>query len=715
MVSVLNYTYTISGNYIIAIITLSVVVNIILLPLYHFAEKLQNKERSVQSKLRPIIEEINAVFQGAERFMMMRTLYRQAKYHPVYAIRTSLGFLIQVPFFLAAYLLLLHYEPFNGVSVLWFSDLSQADKLVFNVNVMPIIMTVVNLASGFIYTKNLTKNEKIQIWVISILFLVLLYKSPVALVLYWTLNNVFSLFKNIAYHRFSKSLDVSLQPENSLSSKTKELWKKLQQNGSRFSIRQNIKDIATSGTLKIFLFLFIVERFSYYNLLSKPIASHTGFINFGLIISILLLIALSRKKLSSCSHFFLHYLGQQTITLKNSVGKKWIYPLWWSALFLMCLFKAKEYSDLGKKLGNNHVDVSATIATLCVILAFLCGLGLKSFFCRFDKKRRQHVIRAIIISILILLGVTFFISWITNSYAIKEPAHIKEYLAGVLCLLLIVTHYYRIQNVFYKLALFRDHLVINYLTIHPIFRIVLVIVLFINLAAFLRVESSPSTRQFYLLESLLIVFFFFIVFLNAVKKYKLKPTIWLFLSSLSLLYFMILLSGPMMLYASSHENILVSKLHLLLPHVSYFSLLFLFSVIVYLLASESFKKLIIFSVIFSIIVGYLYTFVLIKDFGQLDAFTFRNPGLLEMPLWQTIIEILAGILLAFCVWRFIPKFQKTLIPLLIIMLVSVSAYSSFQLISNKAIKAIAHTGNSEDRHKINTYSKHQNIVILMLD
>jgi hypothetical protein len=57
-------------------------------------------------------------------------------------------------------------------------------------------MTLVNIASGAVYTKGLPARDKVQAYGMSIVFLVLLYNSSAGLVLYWTCNNIFSLVKN---------------------------------------------------------------------------------------------------------------------------------------------------------------------------------------------------------------------------------------------------------------------------------------------------------------------------------------------------------------------------------------------------------------------------------------------------------------------------------------------------------------------------------------
>ena len=188
----------------IAIVLLSAAVNIMLLPLYNMAEKWQQKERDIQKKLKPKIDDIKAVFKGSERHMIISTYYRQNNYHPVYSLRNVIGLAIQVPFFIAAYHLLSHMPMTDAASSYYFlSDLRLEDKLInigsISLNLLPILMTAVNLVSAFVYSEKLDAKEKRQLVIMAFLFLVLLYKSPSGLVLYWTLNNIFSLLKNILY------------------------------------------------------------------------------------------------------------------------------------------------------------------------------------------------------------------------------------------------------------------------------------------------------------------------------------------------------------------------------------------------------------------------------------------------------------------------------------------------------------------------------------
>jgi len=188
----------------IAIILLSVIVNIMLLPLYNVAEKWQQKERDLQKGLKAKLDDIKAVFKGAERHMIIRTYYRQNNYHPIYSLRNIIGLAIQIPFFIAAYHLLSHM-PMTAVtsSYYFIADLRLEDSLLnirgISINVLPVVMTVINLISAFIYSGKLQKKEKWQLVIMAFIFLALLYRSPSGLVLYWTMNNIFSLIKNIIY------------------------------------------------------------------------------------------------------------------------------------------------------------------------------------------------------------------------------------------------------------------------------------------------------------------------------------------------------------------------------------------------------------------------------------------------------------------------------------------------------------------------------------
>lgn len=187
-----------------AIIGVSIVINFLALPLYNVADAIKDREREIQLKLESKTARIKKFFKGDERFMMMQTMYRQNHYHPFYSLRSSLSILIEIPFFIAAYHYLSHNEILQASNIDFgfiTLNLGAPDHIFktgpFFINILPIAMTLINVVSSMIYSKGAPKKELIQLYGLSLVFLVLLYESPSGLVIYWICNNIFSLLKNV--------------------------------------------------------------------------------------------------------------------------------------------------------------------------------------------------------------------------------------------------------------------------------------------------------------------------------------------------------------------------------------------------------------------------------------------------------------------------------------------------------------------------------------
>jgi YidC/Oxa1 family membrane protein insertase len=185
----------------LSIVGVSLVINFLILPMYRRSDALQEKERTEQKKLSHWVKHIRKTFHGDEQFMMLQEYYRQNNYKPIYALRGSISLLLQIPFFIAAYHYLSNLDALQGTSFLFITDMGRPDGLIrigsLSINLLPILMTSINFLSGAIYTKGFELKDKLQLYIMALLFLVLLYTSPSGLVLYWTCNNTFSLCKNI--------------------------------------------------------------------------------------------------------------------------------------------------------------------------------------------------------------------------------------------------------------------------------------------------------------------------------------------------------------------------------------------------------------------------------------------------------------------------------------------------------------------------------------
>jgi YidC/Oxa1 family membrane protein insertase len=187
-------------NHAFSIFGISIFVSMLCLPLYSKAEHIQENERQIQKKMAKRIRSIKKNFKGDEQYMILSMYYRENHYHPLMALRSSSSLLIQIPFFIAAYHFLSHYTALNGESFLFIRNLGAPDSLIplrpgVTINLLPILMTLINIISSLIYTQGFSTKEKAQLYIMALIFLVLLYRSPAALVLYWICNNIFSLVK----------------------------------------------------------------------------------------------------------------------------------------------------------------------------------------------------------------------------------------------------------------------------------------------------------------------------------------------------------------------------------------------------------------------------------------------------------------------------------------------------------------------------------------
>ena len=220
----LDSLHSLTNNYGISIIILSLLVNLFLLKLAKIAESKATKINALKSVCDKKIAEFKRVFKGAELQSYIRILYKQKHYHPIFALSALGGLALQVPFFIAVLCLLQEFEGIKGVSFLWISDLSAPDNI-FGIHLLPILMTIISLINVWIVAKD--KGARIQGVLIALIFLVLLYQMPSALVLYWTTNMGFSLGNSLLgmqFRRFAKSP----QGTDAKSAILALIWQKLQ-------------------------------------------------------------------------------------------------------------------------------------------------------------------------------------------------------------------------------------------------------------------------------------------------------------------------------------------------------------------------------------------------------------------------------------------------------------------------------------------------------
>lgn len=179
----------------VALVLFGLSLNLLLLPIYFQMEQAGQAYRHLRGQVEREVGRLKRHFTGRELFYYTQTAHRQHKFHPFSAVLNSGDLLIQVLIFATVFRFLVHHPALEHRSFLGITDLSRSDGLLFGFNLLPLLMTLANVGSALVYGNDRTK--RLSSIGLALLFLILLYASPSGLVLYWTINNLFSLFRNL--------------------------------------------------------------------------------------------------------------------------------------------------------------------------------------------------------------------------------------------------------------------------------------------------------------------------------------------------------------------------------------------------------------------------------------------------------------------------------------------------------------------------------------
>jgi membrane protein insertase Oxa1/YidC/SpoIIIJ len=202
-----------TGSYFWSIIALAFLVRLSTRPLERITSAAILSQAMIEAVLRPQLDAIKRESSGSHQHDAIIRLYSRYAYHPVYAVRSLFGLIVQLPFFIAAYFMLSGFENMSGVIVPLLGDLGESDTLLFGrFHLAPLIMTLVNILA-LLTQDGVNRKSFIQGLLISFVFFVLLYDTPLGLILYWTASNFYSLISNLFPRVIEKaSLRKALAP-----------------------------------------------------------------------------------------------------------------------------------------------------------------------------------------------------------------------------------------------------------------------------------------------------------------------------------------------------------------------------------------------------------------------------------------------------------------------------------------------------------------------
>ncbi|MGL4393634.1 MAG: YidC/Oxa1 family membrane protein insertase [Brevinema sp.] len=186
---------------------LSICLTLLSTPLFAWASTVEAKEKALKLKVKHEMDEVNNQYSGEALFNKTEEVYAKFHYNPLLAFRESMTLFVLIPLFAAAYTVLNNNHIFGGASGFGVADLAQPDALLFGFNILPFVMTGVNMLAIWIehFPKPLFHKDNIKLLVLSGAFLIWLYNSSSALLIYWTCNNLFYLIRTLVFKYRSKN------------------------------------------------------------------------------------------------------------------------------------------------------------------------------------------------------------------------------------------------------------------------------------------------------------------------------------------------------------------------------------------------------------------------------------------------------------------------------------------------------------------------------
>ena len=202
--ALLSWLHGIFGNWGWSIIALTLLIRMVLYPLTFKGMMSMQKIKEIS----PQVKEVQAKYKGDPQRMnaAVMELYKKHKANP---LGGCLPMLLQIPVFFAIYRVLLNAVELQGAPwMLWITDLSRMDTYY----VMPILM-----GASMYYQQKLTPNnftDPMQEKVFKFLPLIFTFyfiTFPSGLVLYWFVNNLFSIGQQfIVNTQFKNAKDAQI-------------------------------------------------------------------------------------------------------------------------------------------------------------------------------------------------------------------------------------------------------------------------------------------------------------------------------------------------------------------------------------------------------------------------------------------------------------------------------------------------------------------------
>ncbi len=219
VLGLLNILFSVCHNYGVAIILITVLVRLAFWPLTHKSTESMKKMQEIQ----PLLKEVQAKFKDDPQKLMQeqQAIYREHKVNPM---SSCLPMLIQIPFFIAIFFVLRSAVELRFAPFLWIRDLSDQENifpglLPLPINILPIIMAATMfLQSKLTPSMGDASQQRMMMFMMPAMMLVMFYTMPSALVLYWSVSQILAIVQLWRQRRFSKqsanAATITVEPEH---------------------------------------------------------------------------------------------------------------------------------------------------------------------------------------------------------------------------------------------------------------------------------------------------------------------------------------------------------------------------------------------------------------------------------------------------------------------------------------------------------------------
>ncbi|MBU1692977.1 MAG: membrane protein insertase YidC [Verrucomicrobia bacterium] len=194
-------------SYGLAIILLTVLIRVVFWPITHKSTESMRKMQEIQPLVAAVRKQYKDNAQKQQQEIM--ALYKEHKVNP---LGGCLPMLIQIPVFIALFVVLRSAIELRFASFLWIRDLSQPENLLagmlpfgLSLNLLPILMAATMAWQQRLTPSGGDPNQQKMMMFMPIMMLVLFYNFASGLSLYWTTNQCLMIAQQLVAQRRKKA------------------------------------------------------------------------------------------------------------------------------------------------------------------------------------------------------------------------------------------------------------------------------------------------------------------------------------------------------------------------------------------------------------------------------------------------------------------------------------------------------------------------------